>query len=36
MTFMPHVRSVDKGAVLLVREVVNSHMRANYTVKFHS
>ena len=35
MTFMPHARSVDKGAFLLVREGVNSPMRANYMVKFH-
>ena len=36
MTFMPYVRSVDKGAFLLVRAGVNSPMRANYIVKFHS
>ena len=36
MTFMPHVRSVDKGAFLLVREGVNSPMRANYMVKLYS
>ena len=36
MTFMPHVRSVDKGAFLLVREGVTSPIRANYMVKFHS
>ena len=36
MTFMSHVRSVDKGAFLLVREGVNLPMRGNYMVKFHS
>ena len=30
MTFMPHLRSVDKGAFLLVRVGVNSPIRANY------
>ena len=32
MTFMPHLRSVDKGAFLLVRVGVNSPIRANYMV----
>ena len=36
MTFMSHVRSVDQGAFLLVREGVNLPMRDNYMVKSDS
>ena len=38
MTIMPHLKSVDKGAFLLVhvREGVTSPMRDNYMVKFYS
>ena len=36
MTLMPHLRSVDKGAFLLLREGVTSLIRANYMVKFYS
>ena len=36
MKFMSHVKSVEKGAFLFVREGVNLPMRANYMVKFHS
>ena len=31
---MPHLRSVDKGAFLLLREGVTSPIRANYMVNF--
>ena len=33
MTIMPHTRSVDKGAFLLLREDVTSPMRTNCMVK---
>ena len=38
MTIMPHLKSVDNGAFLLlhVREGVTSHMRVNYMIKFYS
>ena len=29
---MPHVRGIDKGAFILVREGVNSPMRVNYII----
>ena len=34
MTFLPHLRCVDKGAFLLVREGVTSPVRAIYMVNF--
>ena len=33
---MPHLRSVNKGAFLLLRKGVTSPMRANYMVKYNS
>ena len=33
---MLHLRSVDKGTFLLLREGVTSPMRANYMNKFYS
>ena len=34
MTFLPHLRGVDKGAFLLVRKGVISPVRAIYMVNF--
>ena len=31
MTIMPHLKSVDKGAFLLLREGVTSPMKTNYS-----
>ena len=36
MTFLPHLRSVNKVAFLLVREGVTSLIRAIYMVKFYT
>ena len=36
MTIMPHSRSVDIGALILLREGVTLPMRANYMVKVYS
>ena len=36
MTFLPHLRSVDKCAFLLIQDGVTSPMRANHMDKFYS